>query len=75
MTVVVKNGRIEGYLSVEEASEKYNIKPSAIRQMIHRGQIDTLQIGTGNGCMHFISEDTPIPKRPMGRPRKEIRHE
>ncbi len=71
MTVTIIDGRIKGYLSVEEAAEKYGVKSSAIRQMINRGQIDTLQIGQGNSCLHFISEETIIPKRPLGRPRKE----
>lgn len=71
MTIEVKDGQIKGYLSVEEIAEKYGVKSSAIRQMINRGQIDTLRIGQGNSCLHFISEDTIIPKRPLGRPRKE----
>ena len=68
--VTIEDGRIEGYLTIEEVAKKFNIRPQTIRQMINRGQIDTLRVGSGKGCLHFIHKDQVIPNRSHGRPRK-----
>lgn len=56
MIVEIIDGKVVGYLTVEEVAIKLGVKSQAIRQLINRGKIQTLRIG----WQHFIKEGTEI---------------
>lgn len=69
-TVTVNEGKIDGYLTVSEYAKEMGMIEGTVRQLIARGQLETLQIGDKNWKMNFIKEGTlPVYKK-RGRPRK-----
>lgn len=59
MTVEIIDGRIVGYLTIEEAAERLGISYQGLYQKVRRGQIPTLNIG----YQHFIKEGAEIKVR------------
>ena len=69
-TVTVNEGKIDGYLTVSEYAKEMGMIEGTVRQLIARGQLETLQIGDKNWKTNFIKEGTlPVYKK-RGRPRK-----
>ena len=71
MTVEIKDGDILGYISIGELSNKTGVAKGTIRQLVHRGHLQALEIGHGTTKFLYFPKDTAIPVRPIGRPRKE----
>ena len=68
-TVVIEDGKIEGYLTVQEYAAAIHMSEAAIYKYIYRGQLETLTIGTDKWQLRYIKKDA-IPKRnKRGRPR------
>ena len=68
-TVVIEDGKIEGYLTVQEYAAEMHMSEAAIYKYIYRGQLETLTIGTDKWQLRYIKKDA-IPKRNRrGRPR------
>ena len=67
--VTISEGRIEGYLELNEFAEKVGVKPGTLRQEISRGYLPSLMIGKGVNCKHYISENYAYKKPKQGRPR------
>lgn len=62
------DGTVEGYMTVNDASKKWNVTERAVRIWIHRGKLYPVKIG-GNT---YISENTEKPKpKKRGRTRCE----
>lgn len=65
---VTKDGRIEGYLTVNEFAELNNVSSGLVRVWIHEGKIKPdFKIGP----MNFIREGTPRPNGKIGRPKRK----
>lgn len=70
VTVKVKDGDILGYFTVEELSKQSGATEGNIRQMVHRGQLQALEIGRGHSKLLYFPKDTTIPPKRNGKPRK-----
>ena len=70
-TVTIEDGRINGYLTVEEFAAKNNVSNASVRALIKRKRITPLTIGSGNRCTNFIPEDYDLGDLKRGRPKKE----
>lgn len=70
VTVKIKDGDILGYFTVEELSKQSGATEGNIRQMVHRGQLQALEIGRGHGKLLYFPKDTIIPLKNNGKPRK-----
>ena len=65
---VTKDGRIEGYLTVNEFAELNNVSSGLVRVWIHYGKIKPdFKIG----IMNFIREGTSRPSGRIGRPKRK----
>lgn len=69
-TVTVNEGKIDGYLTVSEYAKEMDMMEGTVRQLIARGQLETLQIGDKNWKTNFIKEGTLPKYKKRGRPRK-----
>lgn len=69
-TVTVNEGKIDGYLTVAEYAKEMDMMEGTVRQLIARGQLETLQIGDKNWKMNFIKKGTLPKYKKRGRPRK-----
>lgn len=69
-TVTINEGKIDGYLSVSEYAKEMDMMEGTVRQLIVRGQLETLQIGNKNSKTNFIKEGTLPKYKKRGRPRK-----
>lgn len=67
MLIDVVDGRPVGYMSTKEFAKKNNVSWSLIRQYVREGKIDVLRIRNGGRDMIWVSEDTTITKRKVGR--------
>ena len=67
--VTISEGRIEGYLELNEFAEKVGVKPGTLRKEISRGYLSSLTIGKGINCKHYIPENYAYKKPIQGRPR------
>lgn len=69
-TVTINEGKIDGYLTVSEYAKEMDMMEGTVRQLIARGQLETLQIGDKNWKTNFIKEGTLPNYKKRGRPRK-----
>ena len=52
-TVTINEGKIDGYLTVSEYAKEMDMMEGTVRQLIARGQLETLQIGDKNWKTNF----------------------
>lgn len=69
-TITVNEGKIDGYLTVSEYAKEMDMMEGTVRQLIARGQLESLQIGDKNWKTNFIKEGTLPKYKKRGRPRK-----
>ena len=71
-TVTIKDGDILDYVTVEELAKRSGLTKGNIRQMVHRGKMQALEVGHGNSKLLYFPKDTVIPpNKRSGRPRKK----
>lgn len=70
--VTIRNGSIVGMLTTNELAKKCGVSPYVIRTHVARKILyPSLVIGEGNGRILFFPDDTVVPRRERGRPKKK----
>lgn len=56
---ILDDGSVEGYITTDQLSKKWNISDTLLRVWISRGKLKSLKIGT----MHYFRKDIQKPSR------------